>query len=164
MSETMNTSIDKAVSSFVKKMDAKHNFTSVSKNLTYKDFLSNKMLLVKSIREGVPYQLFVFIKNETPFNEDEWANFLNISKKSLQRYHVNEDFVFKPIHSEKIFEIAEVTELGKEVFGDMKKFTLWLQTPSYALGNMKPLQLLHDSYGKELIINELHRIDHGIFA
>jgi uncharacterized protein (DUF2384 family) len=29
---------------------------------------------------------------------------------------------------------------------------------------MKPIELIKDSYGKELVINELTRIDQGIFA
>lgn len=54
--------------------------------------------------------------------------------------------------------------LGNEVFEEAVQFKLWLQTPNYALGNMQPLELLRDSYGKEMVMAELHRIDHGIFA
>jgi putative toxin-antitoxin system antitoxin component (TIGR02293 family) len=72
--------------------------------------------------------------------------------------------MFKPNHSEKIFEIAEVTELGKVVFDNNEKFMLWLSTPNFALGNHKPVDLIRDSYGKEMVIGELHRIDQAIFA
>jgi putative toxin-antitoxin system antitoxin component (TIGR02293 family) len=60
--------------------------------------------------------------------------------------------------------MAEVTNIGLDVFGDMEKFKQWLDTPSFALGNLKPLDLLTDSYGKEMVMGELTRINHGILA
>jgi putative toxin-antitoxin system antitoxin component (TIGR02293 family) len=71
--------------------------------------------------------------------------------------------VFKSLQSEKILELAEVTSLGAAVFDTEEQFYLWLSTPSFALGNLKPIELLKDSYGKEMVINELNRIDQGIF-
>jgi len=94
----------------------------------------------------------------------DWANFLNISTKSLQRYRVEKDYVFKPIHSEKIIELAEVTQLGETVFDTQEQFYNWLSRPNQALGNMTPLELLKDSYGKDLVVQELNRIDQGIFV
>ncbi len=138
--------------------------SGIRKNLSYREFLSDRMLLVQAIRAGIPYRLFVLIKDESPFSEEEWADFLSISIKSLQRYKAATDYLFKPNHSEKIFEIAEVTELGKAVFDNNEKFMLWLSTPSFALGNLKPVDLIRDSYGKEMVIGELHRIDQAIFA
>ncbi len=60
--------------------------------------------------------------------------------------------------------MAEVTNVGLDVFGDMEKFKLWLDTPNFALGNLKPKELLKDSYGKEMVISELTRINYGILA
>ena len=60
--------------------------------------------------------------------------------------------------------MAEVTKVGLDVFSSIEKFKLWLNTPSYALGKLKPIELLKDSYGKEMVISELNRINHGILA
>lgn len=141
-----------------------HKPNGIRKNLSYREFLSDRMLLVQAIRAGIPYRLFVLIKDESPFSEEEWADFLSISLKSLQRYKAAKDYLFKPNHAEKIFEIAEVTELGKVVFDNNEKFMLWLSTPSFALGNLKPVDLIRDSYGKEMVIGELHRINQAIFV
>jgi putative toxin-antitoxin system antitoxin component (TIGR02293 family) len=65
---------------------------------------------------------------------------------------------------EKIIEMAEVTDVGLDVFGNIEKFRLWLATPNFALGNRKPIELLQDSNGKELVIGELTRINYGILA
>ena len=134
-----------------------------TKDITYSDFLSNKMLMIFVIREGVSYSLFNLIQHFTPFTDDNWADFLGISTKSLHRYKQTSKR-FKSIQSEKIIEMAEVTYVGLDVFGDMEKFKLWLETPNFSLGNLKPLELLKDSYGKELVISELTRINYGILA
>jgi putative toxin-antitoxin system antitoxin component (TIGR02293 family) len=137
---------------------------TIKSNFTFEDLLNNKLLLIHTIRKGIPFSLFSEIKNIVPFSDEDWAEVLNTSTKSLQRYKLEKDFLFKPIHSEKIIEIAEVALLGNQVFDSSAHFQQWLTTPCYALGSHKPFELLKDSYGKELVINELHKIDHGIFA
>lgn len=155
--------LDKEISSLLKPSSKQERFGSANKNLTYIEFLSDKMLMISAIRAGVPYSLFDLIRNVTPFSEGDWAAVLGISTKSLRRHKLASK-QFKLLQSEKIIEMAEVTNVGKEVFGDMDKFKLWLNTPNFSLGNVKPMELLKDSYGKELVISELTRINHGILV
>ena len=159
----ITTRLDREISSIIRRSSFDKKFISVTKDITYSDFLSNKMLMIFVIREGVPYSLFNLIQHLTPFTDDNWADFLDISTKSLHRYKQTSKS-FKSIHSEKIIEMAEVTNVGLDVFGDMDKFKLWLGTPNFSLGNLKPLELLKDSYGKELVISELTRINYGILS
>ena len=135
----------------------------LNEEITYDEFLKDTMLISSAIKSGIPYSLFDLIQDYTPFTERDWAKFLDISTKSLHRYKMERGFTFKPIHSEKIIEMAEVTKIGLDIFGSMEKLKLWLNTPNYALGNLIPIELMTDSYGKELVIGELTRIDHGIF-
>lgn len=140
------------------------NFESVSRKISFSDFFQDKMLIIQAIRKGLPYKIFNQIKSFTPFTDADWAEYLDLSLKTLQRYRDDKDFYFKPIHTEKIFELAEVTNFGMEVFGSSEKFYSWLNTPSYALRNHKPVELLRDSYGKEMVMAELNSIEYGIFA
>jgi len=135
----------------------------VIKKISHSDFFKDKLMMIGVIREGVPYSLFTIIQDYTPFTEKDWSNFLDLSTKSLLRYKQSTKN-FKPIHSEKIIEMAEVTTIGLDVFGNMEKFKLWLETPNFSLGNLKPIDLLRDSYGKELVISELTRINYGILV
>lgn len=160
----IKTKLDKEITSFYKESMVKEYAFEYKKKVTYQDFLTNKMMIIAAIRTGIPYSLFDVIQDYTPFTENDWAHFLGISTKSLQRYKAASTHHFKPIHSEKIIEMAEVTSVGIEVFGDMEKLRLWLNTPNYALGKMKPVELLQDSYGKELVMSELIRINHGILV
>jgi putative toxin-antitoxin system antitoxin component (TIGR02293 family) len=160
---THPTKLDKAISSVVRRMRGDKRVSTKEASISYTQFLQDKMLMIQVIREGVPYSLFELIQNQTPFTEETWAKMLDISTKSLQRYKQSNKS-FKSIQSEKIIEIAEVTHLGVEVFGEVEKFKLWLDTPNFSLGKMKPVELLNDSYGKELVMTELTHINHGILA
>lgn len=156
--------INEAMSVYAQKLDKIFHF-KIKKNVdAYSDFFEDKMMIINTIRRGLPYDLFLKIKDITPFTEDDWADYLNISKKTLQRNSNVENYLFKPIHTEKIIELAEVTNFGLQVFDSIKQFYLWLNAPSFALGNLKPAELLKDSYGKKLVMNELTRIDQGIFV
>ena len=117
--------IDKAIRVLVNRVEQERGYKLLNKNITYDEFLKNRMLIVHAIREGIPYELFNLIKEITPFNEDDWASFLGISTKSLQRNKIKEDFIFKPLQSEKILELAEVTSLGNTVFDSETQFYMW---------------------------------------
>lgn len=131
--------------------------------LSYADLFSNRMHIVGAIKKGIPYHLFSSIQELSPFSMNEWSSLLNLSIKSINRYKQS-DKRFKALYSEKIIELAEVIKSGLDFFDSMEQFKLWLVTPNYSLGRKKPIELLSDSYGKELVLDELTRIDHGIFA
>ncbi len=161
--ELLNTRLSRELKKYIKNTEFENLLTPSKSDLTLSGFLNNKLLIVYTIRKGIPYSIFALIKDYTPFSLSDWAEYLNISGKSLTRYSQS-DKTFKPIHTEKIIELAEVTNFGLEVFGDNKKFKLWLETPNYVLGNQKPFDLMKDSYGKEMVMGELTHIDQGILA
>lgn len=134
----------------------------VKHNLIAELFL-NKVNITHLIQRGLSYKHFMIIQKYTPLSEQDWCKVLNLSSRTLSRYKDNNK-KFGPLHSEKIFEIAEVTVEGLRVFQDADKFKLWLNTLNFALGNKKPIDLIKDSYGKDLVMAELVRIDEGIFV
>lgn len=160
---SLTNKLDKEITSILKRFHKQRLRKQNSENISYAQFFTDKLLMIAVIREGIPYSFFHLIQDYTPFTEADWAKILDISTKSLQRYKQSARS-FKPIQSEKIIEMAEVTHVGLDVFGNMEKFKLWLHTPNFSLGGEKPITLLHDSYGKELVITELISINHGIFA
>lgn len=165
MNETKsNKKIDQAATEYLKSHLTSVPSTVKDSAAPFNSFLSDQMLIIKSIRKGIPYSFFKEIKNQTPFSESEWAELLHISTKTLKRYKSEKDHQFRPLHSEKIIELAEVTNAGKEVFDSKEQFYSWLTTSSFALGSMKPIELLKDSYGKEMVLEELKRMEHGIFV
>lgn len=156
--------VNEAIAVYVGNIDKSSGSNFGLSEINYSSFFENKMLISSTIRHGLPFQIFQKIKDLCPFTEADWADFLNVSQKTLQRNAAENNFSFKPIHSEKIIELAEVTHFGKEVFDTNTDFYNWLNTPSLALAENKPSELLKDSYGKELVMAELNRIDQGIFV
>ncbi|MEO6001366.1 MAG: antitoxin Xre/MbcA/ParS toxin-binding domain-containing protein [Chitinophagaceae bacterium] len=159
----IESQLNQEIYTVIKHSDANNQFFADKDTLTFNDFLSNRLSIIFLIREGVPYSLFSLIQLYTPFSEKDWSKFLDISIKSLQRYKQSAK-QFKSLQSEKIIEMAEVTNIGLEVFGDSTKFKLWLDTPNFALGGVMPMELLKDSYGKEMVVGELTRINYGILS
>ncbi len=158
--EEIGEKLDKEIASFF----SVNKINVPNRQITCEKFLEDKMLIIVAIRTGIPYSLFDLIQHYTPFSESDWADFLDISTKSLHRYRTSTEHHFKRIHSEKIIEMAEVTKVGLDVFSNIEKLKLWLNTPSYVLGKLKPIELLKDSYGKEMVISEINRINHGILV
>ena len=155
--------LNREINSLLKNIAVGDMESLVWKGLTYDDFLSDRILIIRVIRTGIPFSLFDLIRQDSPFIEKEWADFLGLSLKSLQQYRKTSKS-FNSAQSEKIIQIAEVTKTGLEVFEDMDKFKLWLNAPCDALGNLKPRELLNYSYGKEQIISELTKISEGTWA
>lgn len=60
--------------------------------------------------------------------------------------------------------MEEIKKLGLEAFGDLDKFNLWLELENMPLGNKKPIDLLNDDFGKNLVIIELTQIKYGILV
>lgn len=135
-----------------------------SVDMSYDTFFGNKFLITKAVKEGVSFDLWIEIKNKANFDDQRWSSILDINLRTLQRYNKDESHVFSKSHSEKIFEIAEVVVLGNSVFGDDQNFRSWLSLPSLALGGEKPIELLDTSYGKDLVLAELTRLEYGVFA
>ncbi|MBW6458056.1 MAG: DUF2384 domain-containing protein [FCB group bacterium] len=129
----------------------------------YRSLFENKVRLNRLIMSGLPYSLFDVLRDKTPFTKDEWAGFLDISIKTLDRYKQS-DKKFKVSQSEKIVGMMEVLERGVDVFGNMEMFKHWLYSTVPAFGDTRPIDLLITSYGRELVLDELTRIEHGIFA
>ena len=119
--------------------------------------------LVEMVRNGVRFDAFDTFANRSPFSLHEWSGYLHLSERTMQRYR-SEKKIFDPLQSEKIIEIALFYNKGVEVFGSAEKFDSWLETESLALGGIKPKMLLDNSFGINLLKDELTAIEYGILA
>ena len=129
---------------------------------TFEGFLNDTFSLIQVIAVGIPYSLFDKIQKQSPYNAREWAELLGISYKSMQRLQ-SSNGRFKSIHSEKIFEFAEVFKAGKDFFEDDGKFKHWLERKNRGFGGMRPIDFMKSSYGKDLVIETIGGFEHGIF-
>ena len=69
-----------------------------------------------------------------------------------------------PTESERVLRLARVLVRATEVLESQDAARQWIQDPSAALGERKPIDLLATDIGTEIVLNELGKIDHGFFA
>ena len=119
--------------------------------------------LVEMVRNGVRFDAFDTFANKSPFSLNEWSCYLHISERTMQRYK-SEKRTFDPLQSEKIIEITLFYKKGVEVFGSAEKFDAWLETDSLVLGGIKPKMLLDNTFGINILKDELTAIEYGILA
>jgi putative toxin-antitoxin system antitoxin component (TIGR02293 family) len=119
--------------------------------------------LIQTVRAGVPFPMFQEWAATMPFSPADWAAYLHLSDRTLQRYKKGEA-TFDALQSEKILEILLLFKKGSEVFEDKENFAAWLQASNVALGQVKPKDLLDSSFGINLLREELIRIEHGVLA
>lgn len=123
----------------------------------------NVLAIIDAVRTGISFTDFDKLASKTPFSLAEWANYLQLSQRTIQR-NQKEKKPFQPIQSEKIIELVMLYEYGIEVFGDRDNFNIWLNSRSIALGGRSPKELLDTKFGIDLVKDELGRIEHGVLA
>lgn len=119
--------------------------------------------LVNAARRGISYNAFVDIVEKSRLTIQDWASFLHLSERTLQRYK-KENKAFASPHSDTILEITLLQNKGIEVLGNRENYHKWLETPNIALGGQAPKNLLDSSFGIEMVKQTLSRIEHGIFS
>ncbi len=106
---------------------------------------------------------FKKIADKVPFTQKEWADILHISERTLQRY-AKENATFNSSVADRIFQIDKVIKRGIEVFGSLDKFMSWFKSNPYMLEGRLSVQSLSSFEGINMVLTQLGRIEHGLFA
>jgi putative toxin-antitoxin system antitoxin component (TIGR02293 family) len=106
---------------------------------------------------------FKKIADKVDFTQKEWSDILHISERTLQRYAHDNGF-FNTGVIDRILQINKVFERGKEVFGSYERFNLWLRDNPYMLEGRLSIHSLASFDGINLVLTQIGRIEHGIFA
>ncbi len=130
---------------------------------TLENSLDDDVALIQLTRKGLSYALFLKIVASGNFTIQQWATFLHLTERTLQRYK-KEKKSFESLQSEKILEIARLQKRGTEIFGSKDNFNTWMNSTIIALGSIKPVELLDNSFGIALLNDELTRIEWGVLA
>lgn len=123
----------------------------------------NLLAIIDIVRNGISYKDFNRIADDTPFSLTDWAHYLQVSERTIQRNR-KEKKSFQPIQSERIVELSMLYKYGVEVFEDKDNFNIWLNSKSISLGGRTPKDLLDTKFGIGMVRDELGRIEHGILA
>ena len=97
------------------------------------------------------------------FTQQEWADILHISDRTLQRY-IKGHKPFEGLHAEHLHQIDGLTNIGLTVFGNAARFEAWLRTPKTILGHDVGFEALRSFGGVQSIVDELGRMMCGVYS
>jgi len=124
--------------------------------------IKGKYDYINIIRKGLTRKSLDYLMKYTGISSLEMADIIHTSDRTLRRY--TSDTVLNPEQSERALEIARLYTRGEEVFESLDAFKTWMDSTVMALGNKKPKEFLDTSLGIEILMEELGRIEHGVFA
>lgn len=106
---------------------------------------------------------FELLNEKLPFTQQEWADILHISDRTLQRY-LKDTKPFEGLHAEHLYQIDALAEVGLSVFNDRASFEAWLRAPKSILGKEICFDALRSFGGVQFIAEELGRIAYGVYS
>ena len=124
--------------------------------------IKNENDFINVIRTGLPKQAMTHLMQIADLSLNEMASIVHTSDRTLRRYGPQQKLSEQ--QSERMIEMARLYSRGEEVFGTMEKFKEWMNTILLPFGNKRPKEFLDTSLGINMIMDELGRIEHGIFA
>ena len=137
-------------------------YSAISKTLHTEHFLESSFDLVDLAREGLTRTSIDSIIDVLEISVDEMVALLPISRRTLERYELTQKL--SPELSDRLIQIAKVYSRTLEVFEDRHLALGWLKSPCKAFGDVVPLSYLNLQSGFEIVIDELGRIDYGVYS
>lgn len=139
---------------------------TVAKWLDLKSVSLNKgnsaFVYLKVLKEGLHRNsVNSFIKHSS-LTRKQVSKLIHVSERTLQRY--SPDKTIDINSSERLIELTRLFHKGINVFNEKEKFIVWLNRPNKSLANSKPLDLIETSIGIDLVMDELLRIEYGVFS
>ncbi len=109
------------------------------------------------------YRKLKKLADTVPFTLTEWANMLHLSERTLQRYAKNNSS-FEGIYTDRILLIQEMVALGLETFVSAEAFYQWLKKDKPVMGQSLNFESLYSDRGIQEVINQLSRIQYGVYS
>ena len=116
---------------------------------------------VEIIERGLPYESVERLAGELELSMEELCRIIPVSRRTLAR--------FRGLHldshlSDHIYIACKVFERAEEVLESPENARLWFKTPNYAFRFKRPLDYLSSLTGSMELLDELGRLQHGVFV
>jgi uncharacterized protein (DUF2384 family) len=144
----------------IKKYSTPKSKPMIAKEPTVEYSISKKP--VTATIAGFSFKKFQRIADKVPFTQKEWADILHLSERTLQRY-AKSNTSFEGIYVDRILQMEQLIEMGLETFINSKALYDWLKKEKYILGEILNFSSLYSLQGINSIINQLGRIQYGVY-
>ena len=115
--------------------------------------------LLKKAREGLKTDVFYLLADAINMPEKTLASVINLSPRTISNYRDQEKDL-DPIYSEHLLKLINLYSFGKEIFGNLDEFTLWMNRPFWNSED-KPIDFISTSGGVDLIYEEIEKLAQG---
>lgn len=103
------------------------------------------------------------LADSVPFTQTDWANMLHLSERTLQRY-AKTNASFEGIYTDRILLLQELIALGLDTFTGADVFYDWLKKDKHVMGRTLNFESLFTERGIQETIQQLSRIQQGVYA
>lgn len=110
-----------------------------------------------------PFSRLKKLFSKVPFTRKEWAFVLHLSERTLQRYAL-ENKNFEGIYVDRILHLEKMVSIGIGTFQSGNAFYKWLKKEKHVLGHNLNFDSLSSMQGIDDVIDELGRIQYGVFV
>ncbi len=131
-------------------------------NKSTKKMIGGDFDLIALTREGVKKSSLKSLAAYLGISMETMSRLLHSSHRTIQRK--DDEALLDTLKTEKILELAAFAQRGIEVTGSKEAFKEWLHSPLISLGNKTPLDFLDTSFGIQLALKILGRLEQGVFS
>ncbi len=97
------------------------------------------------------------------FSQQEWAQILHISLRTLQRY-LKDSSEFEGLHAELLHHLQRLTDLGLKLFETKAGFVQWIRVDKSIMDYTIGFDALKSITGIRLLRQELGRMAEGVYV
>ncbi|HSI76095.1 MAG TPA: antitoxin Xre/MbcA/ParS toxin-binding domain-containing protein [Lunatimonas sp.] len=116
--------------------------------------------MVYQVDRGVHVTKFDQLLDHSGMQKQVLANLLGLDPRTIDNYR-KQGRNFPSLEGELLLKITQLFKVGEEVFGGVEAFRDWLNAPSEAFDQRKPITFLNTSTGVVLVQQALMRIVYG---
>lgn len=116
---------------------------------------------VEIVERGLPYNAVERLIKTLDLTIEEFCRIIPVSRRTLARFR---DRQLDAHLSDHIMMVGKVYERAVEVMESPENALIWFKTPNYAFRFKRPLDYLSSFAGAQEVLDELGRLQHGVFV
>jgi len=115
--------------------------------------------LIKKARKGVKTEVFYSLADAISMPEKTLASIINLSPRTISNYRDQEKHL-DANYSEHLLKLVSLYQFGREVFGNLEDFDLWLNRPFWGSDD-RPMDFISTPGGVDLVREEIEKLALG---
>lgn len=124
---------------------------------------SNPIEVIKFVRLGIKATAIYQLGAKLKWEPAAIAKVIGTTTMSLERHRKNKT-PFSLSVSENVIELAMLSTIGIDYFGNIARWNLWLNAAHVQFDNQSPYSFMHTIRGRELIKRTILGLEYGLTA